>query len=105
MTSRDDLTALELRELGHLRWSIENNGFKLFNSLCSSKHGYVKDEAASLRLVFLLAIGFNSLLLFLHEKWNELEKRWRKAKITLRHLARHLLEQLLRSSRMIKAQV
>ena len=105
VTSRDDLTALELRELGHLRWSIENNGFKLFNSLSSSKHGYVKDEAASLRLVFILAIGFNSLLLFLHEKWNEIEKHWRKAKMTLRHLARHLLDQLLRSSRMIKAQV
>lgn len=105
VTSRDDLTALELRELGHLRWSIENNGFKLFNSLSSSKHGYVKDEAASLRLVFLLAIGFNSLLLFLHRKWNEIEKHWRKAKMTLRHITRHLLDRLLRSSRMIKAQV
>lgn len=104
VTSRLDLTAEELRELGHLRWSIENHGFKLFNSLYASKHGYIKDEAASLRLVFLLAIGFNSLLRFLQTKRREIDRHWRTAKVTLRNLARFVLGQLLRASRMIRAE-
>lgn len=104
VTSRLDLTAEELREFGHLRWSIENNGFKLFNALSSSKHGYVKDEAVGLRLVFLLAIGFNSLLLFLRTKRREIDRHWRRAKVTLRCLARDVLGHLLRASRIIKAE-
>lgn len=40
----DDLsiTAEALRELGHLRWSIENRGFKALNALAHSKYVWVR---------------------------------------------------------------
>lgn len=94
VTTMDDLSAKEMRELSYLRWSIENHGFKMFNALCRSKHGYIKNEEAGLRLVFLLLHGFNSLLLFLTREWSKVRRRFAGAKLTIRFVARTLIEEL-----------
>jgi len=94
VTTMDDLSAQEMRELSYLRWSIENHGFKMFNALCRSKHGYIKNEEVGLRLVFLLLHGFNSLLLFLTREWSKVRRRFAGAKLTIRFVTRTLIEEL-----------
>ena len=94
VTTRDDLVALEMRELSYLRWSIENIGFKLLNSLCHSKHGYLKQKAACLNLLFLLITGFNTLLLFLTSHRSECRQLFPGMKSTIKFLARTLAASL-----------
>jgi len=43
LTSLEELTARQMRELEHWRWDIENNGFKSFNCLVHTKHIYSHD--------------------------------------------------------------
>ncbi len=47
LTSLQELTACEMRELAHWRWDIENNGFKSLNNLVNTKHLYAHDPHAA----------------------------------------------------------
>lgn len=89
VTTKDDLTPMEMRELSYLRWSIENHGFKLLNALVNSKHGYIRDEKRSSNLILLLILGFNLFMQFLEDVWGKLKKAF--PKLTIKHCARTLM--------------
>ncbi|MBI4616995.1 MAG: hypothetical protein HY720_25510 [Planctomycetes bacterium] len=58
----ETLTPLEMRELGHLRWSIENQGFRTLNAHLGSKGTWTRgDEKSEMFavLLFLMLLAFN----------------------------------------------
>lgn len=59
LTTAEYLSAWELKELAHGRWCIENNGFKVFNEQCHSKHIYTHDEVSFEVMLRIMMIGFN----------------------------------------------
>ena len=60
----ESLSGEQLRELGHLRWRIENNGFKQLNAQTNCDHVYTHYEHAFEALMLSIFIGWNLLLLF-----------------------------------------
>jgi len=64
VTTADYLTAEEMRELAHIRWDIENNGFKELNQKIKTKHLYSHNENAWEAILLILFIAFNLLELF-----------------------------------------
>jgi len=54
----------QLRELGHIRWRIENNGFKQLNAQTNCDHVYTHDAHSFEALMLLIFISWNLLLLF-----------------------------------------
>jgi len=79
-------------EAGRLRWQSENNGFKLFNALCASKHRYSRKPEVMERLVLLLMAGHNLLLLFRYRMKPILKKMFPGFKDSIKHLATLLKE-------------
>lgn len=66
ITTDDNLTALDLKDLGHLRWGIENNGFKGLNGQCHSKHRFFrKDGSAMMKLILILFVSYILVQAFL----------------------------------------
>lgn len=59
------LDAEEMRELGHLRWDVENNGFQELNQTVHTKHLYSHDETASEAILLILFVVFNVFGLYL----------------------------------------
>lgn len=59
------LSAEEMRELGHLRWDIENNGFKELNQKVHTKHIYSHNDTAQEAVLLTLFVVFNLLGLYL----------------------------------------
>jgi hypothetical protein len=59
------LDAEERRELGHLRWDVENNGFKELNQKVKTKHIYSHDVRAQQAVILILFVVFNLLGLYL----------------------------------------
>ena len=59
------LTAEEMRELGHWRWDVENNGFKELNQKLKTKHIYSHDDQAQQAVILILFVVFNLLGLYL----------------------------------------
>lgn len=57
--------ALLLRELGHRRWHIENNGFRQLSSQINSKHTYTHDDYTFLALMLCFLVGWNLWQMFL----------------------------------------
>ena len=53
-----------MRELGHIRWYIENNGFKQLDEQTNCDHVYTHNEHAFEALMLMLFIGWNLFLLF-----------------------------------------
>ena len=94
LTSLEDLTAEEMRELAHWRWDIENNGFKSLNALVHTKHLYAHDLHAAEAMTLILFIAGTVLQLFLAQvSREELEALFGKLKVT-----RRFLQQQLRAS-------
>ncbi len=58
------LTLDDARELGHLRWDVENHGFKEFNATMHSKHGYSHNPSVMAPLELLLSLMFILLQVF-----------------------------------------
>lgn len=52
---------LRLRTLAHGRWFIENNVFRTFNDLASSKHQFSRNRDAAERFTHLQALAFMAL--------------------------------------------
>ena len=74
----ESLNGEQLRELGHIRWRIENNGFKHLDEQTNCDHVYTHDEHTFEALMLLIFIGWNLLLLFnlLDIKDEYAEARW-----------------------------
>jgi hypothetical protein len=91
VTTRQDLTPTELREIAHSRWEIENNVFKQLNSLIKSKYVHTHDTSTFIRLLLLWLIGFSLLKIFLLDfeklNWNIYAG---KVRITWKFLLQHL---------------
>jgi hypothetical protein len=58
------LTIEDARELGHLRWDVENHGFKEFNQTMHSKHRYSQTPKAMAPIELLLSLIFILLQVF-----------------------------------------
>ena len=91
LTSLEELTAKEMRELAHWRWDIENNGFKSLNNLVHTKHLYAHDLHAAEAMTLILFIAGNLLQLFLAQLSREqLEALFGKLKVTRKFLQQQL---------------
>ena len=91
LTSLEEMTAEEMRELAHWRWDIENNGFKSLNSLVHTKHLYAHDLHAAEAMTLILFIAGNGLQLFLAQLTREeIETLFGKLKVTRRFLQEQL---------------
>ncbi len=84
----ESLFGLQMRELGHIRWRIENNGFKALDEQTNCDHVYTHDPHTFLALMLMLFIGWNLLLLFDLE---DVRKGYEQAKWTLDFLSQLLL--------------
>jgi hypothetical protein len=73
LTTDKQMSGNRMRELGHNRWLIENNGFKMLNDLVWSKHKWYKDKSLVEKLILLWMMPFNILWL-LKQKNEELIK-------------------------------
>ena len=58
------LTLEDARELGHLRWDVENHGFKEFNHTMHSKHRYSQQPQVMAPIELLLSLMFLLLQVF-----------------------------------------
>ena len=65
VTTDVTLTAEQMRELAHLRWSIENHGFRALNDQVNSKHQWARGKDAQERVEILMLILLTSFLLVL----------------------------------------
>jgi hypothetical protein len=65
------LSIEDARELGHLRWDVENHGFKAFNQTMHSKHGYSQKPQVMAPIELLLSLIFILLQVFRQhlEEW------------------------------------
>ena len=84
----ESLNGEQLRELGHIRWRIENNGFKQLNAQTNCDHVYTHDGHSFESLMLLIFIAWNLLLLFNLE---DIRKEYKEAKWTLCYLSELLL--------------
>lgn len=69
------LTIEDARELGHLRWDVENHGFKEFNQTMHSKHRYSHTPQVMAPIELLLSLIFILLQVFRQH----LEERFSRA--------------------------
>lgn len=91
ITTDLSLSAEDLRELAHLRWSIENHGFRAMNDYMNSKHEWTRGKnAAPIFEVLLLFMLWTFLLVLAYHAQLGQEVLWQKRrirKITLAYLA------------------
>jgi len=64
ISTRDDLSANELRELGHIRWTIENNGFKHLNAIANTKRVFTHDPHSFIAALLIFFCAYNLINLF-----------------------------------------
>lgn len=67
ITTRQGLTALEVRELAHRRWGIENNIFRQLNQIITSKKVHTHNQRVLESLLLLWYMGLNLLNAFLFQ--------------------------------------
>lgn len=67
ITTKQDLTALEARELAHRRWDIENNVFRQLSQLITSKKVHSHNQKVLERLLLLWYIGLSLVNVFLFQ--------------------------------------
>ena len=80
-----------LRENGHKRWYIENDGFKLLNAHLKSKRRWSKDEKLLENLISIWMLGFSLLCLFRKEYRHHIRRIYHRVKETTDFVA-ELLE-------------
>lgn len=79
-----------LRENGHSRWYIENDGFKSLNAHLNSKRRWCEDEPVLNRLLLIWGLAFSLLCLFRKEYQYHIRKIYQRVKITIRFVAQLL---------------
>jgi hypothetical protein len=90
VTTDQSLTPLQMRELAHLRWSIENHAFRALSAAVDSKHVWTRGKNSDERfevLTLLMFLAF-TLLLAYHAQLDRdiLWKSFRLRRMTLAHL-------------------
>jgi len=76
------LTIEEAREFGHLRWDVENHGFKSLNQTVRTKHLYSHNSTAMLAITMLLCVVFTLLQLFMNVVWTVVQSCYAGMKMT-----------------------
>jgi len=59
ITTWAELTGLEMKQAGQLRWRVENNAFKKGNEQFALKHAFINDEHGWEAMTLILFVGFN----------------------------------------------
>lgn len=95
ITTDTSLSANDMRELAHRRWTIENQGFRALNDAMNSKHVWTRgknseDTFESLMLMMMLSF---MLVVAYHAQVDKdaLWKKFRLRRLTLKHLAQEWL--------------
>lgn len=104
ISTDESLAAVDMRELGHLRWQIENNGFRALNDLVHSKRVWTRGEQKAEMfpvLLLLMFLGFDLMSSFEAEltmedvqKDLEQDRDHRPHAITLRFVWERVLQTL-----------
>lgn len=96
LTTMNELSNEQMRELAHRRWSVENNGFKQFNEQIHTKRIWTHEEEVWLRLFWIQMTAFNLISLF----FGYLERSGVKvSRLTRNYLRSLLLHSLVREYR------
>ncbi len=95
LTTATGLTGEDLRELGHLRWEIENNIFKRLNHLIGSKRSWSRNSKVMETLLRIWMIGLTLLGAYLFERgWKKFKETWQTLKSTWRAVTRLMVRSL-----------
>ncbi len=91
ITTSKTMSCEEMRENGHKRWYIENDGFKMLNAHLGSKRRWSKDKQVMEPAILIWMLGFSLLCLFRKEYQHPIRKTYHRVKDTLGFVA-HVLE-------------
>jgi hypothetical protein len=98
VTTDVSLSGLDMRELAHRRWAIENHGFRALNEAMNSKHVWTrgKNSEDTFEVLMLMMILSFMLVVAYHAQVdkNALWKKYRLRRLTLRQLAEEWLMSL-----------
>ncbi len=87
ITTSKTMSCEDIRENGHKRWYIENDGFKMLNAHLSSKRRWSKDEQVMEPAILIWMLGFSLLCLFRKEYQHHIRKIYQQVKETLAFVA------------------
>lgn len=88
------LTIEDGRGLGHLRWDVENHGFKEFNQTMHSKHRYSQQPQVMAPIELLLSLIFVLLQVFLYDLQEQLSNAYPGMKLTRCFIYREIRKML-----------
>jgi len=102
ITTKEDLSAEEMRQIAHYRWQIENNVFKRLNSLIKSKNVHTHNFSTFNILLHLWVMGLCLLQIFniayiKDKQWTQdkVRKTW---KLFLKRIELSLLDEVSQQS-------
>jgi hypothetical protein len=84
------LTIEDARQLGHLRWDVENHGFKEFNQTMHSKHQYARRGQVMAPIELLLSLIFILLQVFRQHLEERVSRAYSGMKMTRRFIYREI---------------
>lgn len=93
ITTDKTLSASRMRELGHQRWYIENDGFKRLNAHLGSKRIWSKHPTVLLNLIQVWMTAVSLMVLYCKEVAHLIKKRYHQVKVTNDFLIRILSEE------------
>jgi hypothetical protein len=91
------MTGNDMRYGGHLRWKIENNGFKKMNALYESKRKYSNDDDFVTNLLLIMFLAYNIFHLYLNQV--DLSESILVGKNVFKDWVKMLYESLIRTNR------
>jgi hypothetical protein len=105
VTTDSTLSANDMRELAHRRWSIENHGFRTLNDAMNSKHVWTrgKHAAETFEALMLMMILSFVLVVAYHAQLDpqEIWRKYRLRRMTLRQLADQWLMSLYQAEPLV----
>ncbi len=81
----------KMREHGHRRWYIENDGFKMLNAHLGSKRIWSHNQTVLDNLISILMLGYSLLCLFGKVYQELIGKQYNQAKLTIKFTAQILM--------------
>jgi hypothetical protein len=90
ITTSGQLSAEEMRQYGHGRWCIENDGFKMLNAHVESKRCWNKNETVLTNMVLIWMVAFGLLTLYRRENGYRIGRKYHQVKVTLVFVAQLL---------------
>lgn len=93
-TTDFEMSGNKMRENGHNRWIIENNGFKMLNNLVWSKHQWYRNPMISAKLILIFQLSFSLLWLFRKKYEKFFTNLFPGAKITTKMISEILLSEI-----------